>query len=286
MKIAALPLAAVLAAGITIAGVPFAVAQDAAKGADPVIARVDGTEIRESDLVLAEEDIGSGMQPSPPEMRREALLTYLIDVMIIAKAAEAQKLAQTPGFERRAAFARQKVLMEALLDKESKGAVNEAAMKKIYDDSVAQNKPVEEVRARHILVETEEKAKEVLAKLKAGGDFAALAKSESKDPGSADGGDLGYFAKEQMVPEFSEAAFKLEKGSLSEPVKSQFGWHVIKLEDKRNKPVPEFEQVKGQIENYVVRRAQTELVSKLRDAAKIERVGQSPAAKPADAQKK
>jgi peptidyl-prolyl cis-trans isomerase C len=286
MKIAALPLAAVLAAGITIAGVPFAVAQDAAKGADPVIARVDGTEIRESDLVLAEEDIGSGMQPSPPEMRREALLTYLIDVMIIAKAAEAQKLAQTPGFERRAAFARQKVLMEALLDKESKGAANEAAMKKIYDDSVAQNKPVEEVRARHILVETEEKAKEVLAKLKAGGDFAALAKSESKDPGSADGGDLGYFAKEQMVPEFSEAAFKLEKGGLSEPVKSQFGWHVIKLEDKRNKPVPEFEQVKGQIENYVVRRAQTELVSKLRDAAKIERVGQSPAAKPADAQKK
>jgi peptidyl-prolyl cis-trans isomerase C len=286
MKIAALPLAAILAAGITIAGVPFAAAQDAAKGADPVIARVDGTEIRESDLALAEEDIGAGMQPSPPEMRREALLTYLIDVMIIAKAAEAQKLAQTPGFERRAAFARQKVLMEALLDKESKGAADEAAMKKIYDDSVAQNKPVEEVRARHILVETEEKAKEVLAKLKAGGDFAALAKAESKDPGSADGGDLGYFAKEQMVPEFSEAAFKLEKGGLSEPVKSQFGWHVIKLEDKRNKPVPDYEQVKSQIENYVVRRAQTELVGKLREAAKIERVGQKPADKPADAQQK
>lgn len=282
MKPAALPLAAILAAGITIAGASFLAAQDAAKGADPVIARVDGTEIRESDLALAEDDIGSGLQPSPPEMRREALLTYLIDVTLIAKAAEAQKLAEAPGFERRAAFARQKVLMEALLDKESKGAATEAAMKKIYDDSIAQNKPVEEVRARHILVETEEKAKEILAKLKAGGDFEALAKAESKDPGSADGGDLGYFVKEQMVPEFSEAAFKLEKGGLSEPVKSQFGWHIIKLEDKRNKPVPEYEQVKGQIETYVVRRAQTELVTKLRDAAKVERVGQ----KPADEQKK
>ncbi|HEX5779021.1 MAG TPA: peptidylprolyl isomerase [Xanthobacteraceae bacterium] len=282
MKSAALPLAAVLAAGITIAGASFLSAQDAAKGADPVIARVDGTEIRESDLALAEDDIGSGLQPSPPEVRRETLLTYLIDVTIIAKAAEAQKLAQTPGFERRAAFARQKVLMEALLDKESKGAANEAAMKKIYDDSVAQNKPVEEVRARHILVETEEKAKEVLAKLKAGSDFAVLAKAESKDTGSADGGDLGYFAKEQMVPEFSEAAFKLEKGALSEPVKTQFGWHIIKLEDKRNKPIPEYEQVKGQIESYVARRAQTELVGKLREAAKVERVGQ----KPTDTQQK
>jgi peptidyl-prolyl cis-trans isomerase C len=285
MKIAALPLAAILAAGITFAGAPFAAAQDA-KGADPVIARVDGSEIRESDLALAEEDIGAGLQPSPPEMRREQLLTYLIDVTLIAKAAEAQKIAQGEDFERRLAYARQKVLMEALLEKESRGAANEAAMKKIYDDSVAQNKPVEEVHARHILVETEEKAKEVLAKLKAGGDFAALAKTESKDPGSADGGDLGYFAKEQMVPEFSEAAFKLEKGGLSEPVKSQFGWHIIKLEDKRNKPVPQFEQVKGQIETYLARRAQTELVGKLRDAAKIDRVGQSPADKPADAQQK
>jgi peptidyl-prolyl cis-trans isomerase C len=285
MKIAALPLAAILAAGITIAGAPFAAAQDA-KGADPVVARVDGSEIRESDLALAEEDIGAGLQPSPPEIRREALLTYLIDVALIAKAAEAQKIGQGADFERRLAYARQKVLMEALLEKESRGAANEAAMKKIYDDSVAQNKPVEEVHARHILVETEEKAKEVLAKLKAGGDFAALAKSESKDPGSADGGDLGYFAKEQMVPEFSEAAFKLEKGGLSEPVKSQFGWHIIKLEDKRNKPVPQFEQVKSQIETYLARRAQTELVGKLRDAAKIERTAQKPADAPADAQQK
>jgi peptidyl-prolyl cis-trans isomerase C len=271
MKLAAFPLAAALAAGITIAGAGQAFAQ--AGAADPVIARVDGTEIRQSDLALAEEDIGGSLQPSPPEIRREALLTYLIDVTIIAKEAEAQKLAQAPGFDRRAAFARQKVLMEALLDKESKSAASESAMKKLYEESVAQNKPVEEVRARHILVETEDKAKEVLAKLKAGSDFAALAKAESKDPGSADGGDLGYFTKDQMVAEFAEVAFKLEKGALSEPVKTQFGWHIIHAEDKRNKPVPGFDQVKSQIESYLVRRSQTELVGKLRAEAKVERVG-------------
>src|SRR5690606_32084504 len=139
---------------------------------------------------------------------------YLIDIKLVANAAEAQKLANEPGFERRVAFARQKVLMEALLEKESKGAATDASMRKVYDESVAQNKPVEEVRARHILVETEEKAKELLAKLQGGADFAALAKAESKDPGSSDGGDLGYFTEGQMVPEFAAAAFKAEKGAL------------------------------------------------------------------------
>ena len=291
MKLAALPFAVALAAGITLAGAIQAGAQNAGKGAaqgaaDPVIARVDGAEIRQSDLALAEEDIGGSLQPSPPEVRREALLSYLIDVTIIAGAAEAQKLGEAPGFARRAAFARQKVLMEAMLDKESKIAASEPAMKKLYDDSVAQNKPVEEVHARHILVETEEKAKEVHAKLKAGGDFAALAKAESKDPGSAEGGDLGYFTQDQMVPEFADTAFKLEKGALSDPVKTQFGWHVIKVEDKRNKPVPAFDQVKEQIETYLVRRAQTELVGKLRAAAKIERTEQKPESAPAAGQQK
>jgi len=224
-------------------------------------------------------------------VRREALLTYLIDIALLAKAAEAQKLAQGQDFDRRVAFARQKVLMEALLDKESKAAATDPAMKKIYDDSVAQNKPVAEVRARHILVETEDKAKDLLAKLKGGADFAELAKTESKDPGAADGGDLGYFTEDQMVKEFAEVAFKLDKGALSDPVKTQFGWHIIKSEDKRSKPLPSFEQVKDQIESYLVRKSQAELVGKLREGAKIERLTQKievPATPPppADGQKK
>jgi peptidyl-prolyl cis-trans isomerase C len=275
MKIAALPLALALAAGLVAAGGGFALTQTSP---DPVLARVDGKEIHESDLALAEADIGSGLPAGAPQARREALLTYLIDVTILANAAEQQKIAQEPNFERRVAYARQKVLMETLLDRESQSAASEPEMKKIYDDSVAQNKPVEEVRARHILVETEEKAKEVLAKLNGGADFAELAKAESKDPGASDGGDLGYFVPEQMVKEFADAAFALEKGAISRPVKTQFGWHIIKLEDRRNKPVPSFEQVKDQIETYLVRRAQTELVGKLRQAAKVERVEQKPGA--------
>ena len=270
MNFAAFSGAIVLAAAVSLAGAAPSLAQDA----DPVIARVDGKEIRQSDLALAEADIGSNLPPSAPEARREALLMYLIDVTIISNAAEAKKLAQAPGFDRRVAFARQKVLMEAVLDQETKAAANEGAMKKLYEDSVARSKPEEEVRARHILVESEDKAKEVLGKLKAGGDFAALAKTESKDTGSAEGGDLGYFTKEQMVPEFAEAAFKLDKGALSDPVKTQFGWHVIKLEDKRSKPVPAFDAVKDQIESYLARRAQAELVGKLRETAKVERIPQ------------
>ncbi len=134
----------------------------------------------------------------------------------------------------------------------------------------------QEVHARHILVATEEEAKEIEAELKKGADFATLAKEKSKDPsGAANGGDLGYFTKDQMVPEFAEAAFKLDKGQISDPVHTQFGWHIIKVEDKRTKPTPTFEEVKPQLDNYVARRAQEELVDNLRKSAKIERLDQA-----------
>ena len=135
--------------------------------------------------------------------------------------------------------------MEQLLQTEAKAAVTDAAMRKVYDDAIGQMKKEPEVHARHILVETEDEAKAVLAELKKGADFAELAKTKSKDPGSADGGDLGYFTKDQMVPEFSDVAFKLDKGALSDPVKSQFGWHVIKVEDKRERQPPKFDKVQG-----------------------------------------
>ena len=141
----------------------------------------------------------------------------------------------------------------------------------------------EEVHARHILVATEDEAKAVLAQLKGGADFATLAKEKSKDPGGAEGGDLGYFTKDQMVPEFAEVAFKLDKGQISDPVKTQFGWHIIKVEDKRIKPRPTFEQVKPQIENYVAHRAQAQLVENLRKNATIERLDKQAAPAPAPA---
>ena len=252
---------------------------------DPVVAKVDGTEIHESDLAVAEEDLASNLQQQqmPPEAKREYLITFTADMMLVAKAAEAKKLADSPDFKRRLAYARTKLLMEQLLQTESKAAITPEAMKKVYDEAIGQVKKEQEVRARHILVETEDEAKAVLAELKKGADFAELAKSKSKDPGSSEGGDLGYFTKDQMVPEFAEVAFKLDKGALSDPVKSQFGWHVIKVEDKRDRQPPEFEKVKDQIENYLVRRSQAELITKLRAAAKIERTAAPAPATPAPA---
>ena len=169
--------------------------------------------------------------------KRDALVDYVADVIRAAKAADAKKVTDQKEFKSRVAFIRNKLLMETLLQDEGKVAVTEQAMRKVYDEAVKQMSGEAEVRARHILVATEAEAKAILAEVKKGTDFAEMAKQKSKDPGAAaEGGDLGYFTKEQMVPEFAEVAFKLDKGQLSDPVKSQFGWHIIKVEDKRKKP--------------------------------------------------
>ena len=261
-----------------IAATAFLLLQPAApawsQDADPVVAKVNGIEIRQSDLSLAEEDLG---QNAPPQMagdaKRDYLIAYLTDVILVAKAAEDKKVIDTPDLKRRLAFIRNKLLMESLLQAEGKAAVTDQALRAVYDDAVKQMAGEQEVRASHILVPTEDEAKAIIAELKKGGDFAAIAYKKSNDPGAAaQGGDLGYFTKEHMVPEFAEVAFKLEKGQLSDPVKSQFGWHVIKVDDKRSKPAPEFDKVREQVETYVTRKAQAEVVTKLREGAKVERL--------------
>jgi len=248
---------------------------------DPVVARVNGTDVRQSDLVMAEEDLGGNIPQMTPEAKREYLITFVGDMLLVANAAEAKKIGDSNEFKHKLAYARTKLLMENYLQSEAKAAVTDAELHKVYDEAVGQMKAEPEVHARHILVETEDEAKAVVAELKKGTDFAELAKAKSKDPGSADGGDLGYFTKDQMVPEFSEVAFKLDKGQLSDPVKSQFGWHVIKVEDKRTRQPPEFDKVKDQLENFVVRRQQTALITKLRAEGKIERIGAPAAPAPA-----
>jgi peptidyl-prolyl cis-trans isomerase C len=265
-------------AAVVFAGAPQVRAQDA----NPVLAKVNGVDIRQSDLNMAEEELGSGqLAQMDPATKRENLLSYVIDLKIVAKAAEDKKLGDSEAFKKSLAFARDRLLMDKLLTDEAKAATTEAAMRKVYDDAASQMGGDEEVRARHILVENEDDAKQIVEELKKGGDFAEIAKKKSKDPGASDGGDLGYFTKEQMVPEFSKVAFELEPGKISDPVKSQFGWHVIKVEDKRKRKPPEFEQVKSQIETYVTRKAQADLVTKLRESAKIEKIEQKTDAAPA-----
>src|ERR1700688_2457511 len=246
----------------------------AASASDPTVARVNGVDIRESDLAMAEQDIGQNLQNAPPETQREQLIAYVTDIILVSQAADAsnKKLSEDPDFKHHLAFIRAKMLMGLQLRDEAKGAVTEEAERKLYEDAVKPMGAEEEVHARHILVESEDEAKAIVDQLKGGADFAALAKEKSKDPGAADGGDLGYFTKDQMVPEFSEVAFKMYPGQLSNPVKTQFGWHIIKVEDKRTKPTPTFDQVKAQLQNYVMHRAQAEMVDGLRKSASIERL--------------
>jgi peptidyl-prolyl cis-trans isomerase C len=249
-----------------------------AQDANPVLAKVNGAEIRQSDMALAEEELGPSLEKMDPATKKENLLAFLIDMKIVAKAAEDKKIENNEEFKKRLAFARNRLLMDNLLASEGKAALTDEAMKKVYDDAAKQITSEQEVHARHILVETEDEAKAIKAELDKGADFAELAKKKSKDPGASDGGDLGFFTKDQMVPEFSAVAFALEPGKISDPVKSQFGWHIIKVEEKRSRKAPDFDQVKSQIETYVTRKAQADYVAKLREAAQIERMDQPAAA--------
>jgi peptidyl-prolyl cis-trans isomerase C len=272
LGLASAAMAGCLALGL-LSGLPAR-----ADDANPVLAKVNGSEIRQSDMAIAEEELGPSLEKMDPASKKDNLLAFLIDMKIVAKAAEDKKVEDSDEFKKRLAFARNRLLMDSLLAKEGKAATTDEAMKKVYDDASQQITSEQEVHARHILVPTEEEAKAIEEELKKGADFAELAKKKSKDPGASDGGDLGFFTKEQMVPEFSAVAFSLEPGKISDPVKSQFGWHIIKVEEKRNRKPPDFDQVKGQIETYVMRKAQADYVAKLRETAKIERMDQ-----PADA---
>ena len=274
-----------LRAGIIAAGLVLVLTGGPARAddVDPVVAKVNDTEIHQSDLAVAEEEAGQ-LPPMSPNAKKDYLVQFVTDMILMSQAAEAKKMGDTLEFKRKLAFNREKLLMEQLLQKAAKEALTDKAMHDVYDEAAKQMGQEQEVHARHILIraaagddkaskEAEDKIKAIIVRLKKGEDFAKVASEATEDPsGKANGGDLGYFSKEQMVPEFSDTAFKLDKGQISEPVKTQFGWHVIKVEDKRVKPVPPFDEVKPQIENYVQRKAQAELVTSLRASAKIEKM--------------
>ena len=254
----------------------------AAQDKDPLIAKVNGVEIHQSDLAIAEEEAGQ-IPPMPEDAKRDYLVQFMADLILVSKDAEAKKVGDSAAFKHRLEFERRKILMSTLLQTVGKSALTDEAMHKVYDDAVKGIGEQPEVHARHILIraaagddkaskDAEDKIKAVIVRLNKGEDFAKVAGEVTEDPsGKTSGGDLGYFTKEQMVPEFADVAFKLDKGQISAPVKTQFGWHVIKVEDKRMKPPPSFDEVKPQIEQFVVRKAQADLVTKLRGDAKIEK---------------
>ncbi len=178
--------------------------------------------ITEGDLAMAAEELAGQIPAQATDaQKRDFLVSYVADTKLIARAGREAKIDKTPAFEKKAAWMREKVLIDEYIAAETKKAVTPEAMKKVYEESIKSVTPEQEARARHILVETEDEAKAIAKRVKGGEDFAKVAGEVSKDPGSGkEGGDLGWFTKDRMVPEFSEAAFKLKAGEISDPVKS------------------------------------------------------------------
>jgi peptidyl-prolyl cis-trans isomerase C len=251
----------------------FAATPAAAK----VLAKVNGVNVTDEDVKIALDDLGPNLPPQlDAKARQSYVLDYLIDARLVAQKAESEKLDKGADFAAKLNYLREKALMESLLNEISKTTVTDAALKATYEEAAKMQKPEPEIHARHILVPTDADAQEALKRIKGGEDFAKVAKEVSKDPGS-EGGDLGWFTKDRMVPEFADAAFKLDNGQISEPVKSQFGWHIIQVLEKREKTFPPFDQVKDQVAHYIVQKAQSELVQNLRKNAKIEKMEPEPA---------
>jgi peptidyl-prolyl cis-trans isomerase C len=242
-----------------------------ANAEDKVIAKVNGKTITEADMRLAEAEIGSDLGSLPPATRRRVLVEFLIENQLFADAAEGQKLASGAAFNERMQYWRRRSLRDSYFDTTVKDTISDADARKFYDAQVGGKTGEEEVRARHILVESKEKAREVFEKLAHGSDFAALAKEYSKDPGSKDqGGELGFFARGQMVPQFEEAAFKLQKGEVSEPFQSQFGWHIVRVDERRQRAAPPFEAVKDRLVAAMIHKKAQQIAGDLRGKAQIE----------------
>lgn len=265
-----------IAAGLALVG-PAA--------ADDVLARVNGKDITQGEVDMALDVFGDQLAQVPQAQRLPMVVEALIDMHVVADAAEASGIADSAKYKARMTFLTAQALRNTYVESEIQNKISDADIKARYEKDIASYSAPEEVHARHILVKTEEEALKVIADLAVGGDFAAIAKERSQDPGSKDnGGDLGFFAKGQMVPEFEAAAFALAPGETSaSPVKTQFGFHVIKVDDKRSQPAPTVDEVRDQIVQMIQREKYQGEVAKMRDSAKIERLLPPPTAADAPA---
>ncbi len=258
----------------------------AAATADPVLAKVDGVEIRESDLAIAEEALSRGLPTKDENIRRQNLIKYLTDVAVLSNAAKQRNIADEADkqrIERRVEFTRNQALMEKLLQITGSGAITGEALRKAYDEAVQKNGTEPEYHLRTMVflfkdvhdeaavAAAEAKAEAAYRRVRTGEDFVAVAKDVSENPGAKEnGGDLGYMTRAMMGKELAEVAFTLDNGGVSKPIKTQFAWHLLKVEDKRNRKPVEFEAVRDKLRVVVARRAQLQLISELRSQAKIE----------------
>lgn len=252
---------------------------------DPVVAKVGGSEIHASDLTEAAQTLPEEMRGMPQPMLYPMLLDQLIDRRIIVMAAKKQNLQSDPAVKKQIDRATDNALQNALLSRDIAPTLTDDAIKTRYEQNFAGKSGEEEVHARHILVPDEALAKSIIAQLKAGGDFAELAKQNSKDPGAASGGDLGFFKKSDMLPEFADAAFALKPGEFTEiPIKTRFGWHVIKLEERRAAPPASLEQVRDEIRQGLIQEGVSKVLTAAKEGVKVEKFkADGSAMDPADA---
>ncbi len=238
---------------------------------DKVVAKVGALEITQSELDLAVQNLDPQLAQLPDEQKKVAALSGAIDVKLLASGALAEGVDKTEDFKKRMSYIGDRELHNAYFRKHVVEATTDAEVKARYDKEIAALPKQEEVKAAHILVKTEDEAKAIIAKLDKGEDFAKLAKENSQDSNKDDGGDLGWFGPGRMVPEFEEVAFGLEKGAYTKtPVKTQFGFHVIKVEDKRDAPPPALEQVQDQVKQLVMRDKYVAILEKAKAEQKVD----------------
>jgi peptidyl-prolyl cis-trans isomerase C len=262
---------AVISAVAAVLTVP-ALAQDAPDQSkeDKVVAVVNGHEIKTSEVQMAAEDILGQLPELPAKLRYPFIVEYLVERHLLAQAAVKEGIADSEEYKRRLALYQAKALRDAYFAQVIAPTITEDEMKKAYDTEAAKVEETERVRARHILVKSEQEAKQMLERLKKGEKFEDLAKKYSLDGSKEYGGDLGYFSEGEMVPEFSKAVFALKTGEVSQPVKTNFGWHVIKLEDRKKGAAQPYDQVKPAIRTILLRKKTQERIMQLRRASKVE----------------
>jgi peptidyl-prolyl cis-trans isomerase C len=240
---------------------------------DPVVAKVDGKPIHLSELKDAVQTLPENMRALPPAALYPMLLDQMVDARALVSEAHKTGLDKDPVVRRQVAAAEDRALQTAVLSKDVGPTITDAAVRAHYDQEVAGKPGDQEVHAKHILVDNEADAKKIIADLKGGADFAALAKQYSKDPsGAQQGGDLGFFKKDEMVPEFAAAAFALEPGQVSQtPVHSQFGWHVILLVERRNAEPPSFDKARDELRQKMIQEGVQKAVAKARATVAVEK---------------
>ena len=237
---------------------------------DTVVVDVDGTKLTVGDLLAIRRELPTEYQQLPDEVLFNALLEQMTDQILLARAAEAAGLDRKPAVALRILNQDRAILADAYLRREVEKKITPEAVEALYMERYVNAGPVEERRAAHILVDSKEKAEEIKAKIDAGADFAAMAKEFGTDATAQNGGELGWFTRADLVPAFADAVFAMEPGTVSEPVETDFGWHLIKLEEVRERPRPPFEKVEAELTGELVQKAQAEVLERLRAEARIE----------------